>query len=442
MALAAALLILSALVAIHELGHLIAARLTGVPVREFAIGMGPCIVSYRPPPHLPLLGGVLLCLRLLPLGGYVRFGKEEGAAGAEKGTTSLLDPLGNIAPLKRVAIALAGPAASVAAMFLLFLASAAVWGSPPRPDVSGFSRKEAATFEPAFAAAIQATENPRIALPGAENDDPLSDHRLSSPTSEWSRPSPQAALWSSLRATGQAVIIMGGMMKWLITNPDVMYEHIGGPVGIVDGGAQVAATSTRLPPPTPATLSPSEAGSVALTDSPATASSAATGPTVHADAGSSPGKAADSGTKPPASVTPPPTHGEPASPSPPDTRWSLSGIEWNWSPPSLSETRGYALLLLYMGLLSVCIAYINLLPLPPFDGFQALLSSIEWLAGHRVPLKARAAMGVCGALLFVGLLGRGTWNDLTRDELRTGARSEVLEIDRTIIRPLDLDVAQ
>ena len=37
----AAILIFAVLVFIHELGHFIAAKLSGVKVNEFAIGMGP-----------------------------------------------------------------------------------------------------------------------------------------------------------------------------------------------------------------------------------------------------------------------------------------------------------------------------------------------------------------------------------------------------------------
>ncbi|MFR6332511.1 MAG: site-2 protease family protein [Eisenbergiella sp.] len=39
----AAIFIFGFLIAIHELGHFLAARLCGVRVNEFSIGMGPCI---------------------------------------------------------------------------------------------------------------------------------------------------------------------------------------------------------------------------------------------------------------------------------------------------------------------------------------------------------------------------------------------------------------
>ena len=39
----AAIFIFGFLIAIHEVGHFLAARLCGVRVNEFSIGMGPCI---------------------------------------------------------------------------------------------------------------------------------------------------------------------------------------------------------------------------------------------------------------------------------------------------------------------------------------------------------------------------------------------------------------
>ncbi|MET3682172.1 regulator of sigma E protease [Alkalibacillus flavidus] len=58
------------LVFIHELGHLVLAKRTGMLAREFAIGFGPKIFSYRK--H-----ETLYTVRLLPIGGYVRVAGED-----------------------------------------------------------------------------------------------------------------------------------------------------------------------------------------------------------------------------------------------------------------------------------------------------------------------------------------------------------------------------
>ena len=40
-----ALLMLGVLITVHEAGHFLAARLCGIEVQEFAMGMGPALIS-------------------------------------------------------------------------------------------------------------------------------------------------------------------------------------------------------------------------------------------------------------------------------------------------------------------------------------------------------------------------------------------------------------
>lgn len=66
-----AILLFGILIAVHELGHFIAAKKLGVQVNEFAIGMGPKLFSRQ-------RGETLYCLRLLPIGGAcVMEGEDE-----------------------------------------------------------------------------------------------------------------------------------------------------------------------------------------------------------------------------------------------------------------------------------------------------------------------------------------------------------------------------
>ncbi len=60
-----AILIFALLVSVHEFGHFITAKLSGMYVEEFSIGMGPQLVSKR-------VGETRYTLRALPLGGFVR----------------------------------------------------------------------------------------------------------------------------------------------------------------------------------------------------------------------------------------------------------------------------------------------------------------------------------------------------------------------------------
>ena len=61
---------LSLLITIHELGHFIVAKLFGVYCHEFSIGMGPAIFSIKK-------GETKYSIRWLPIGGYVSMAGEE-----------------------------------------------------------------------------------------------------------------------------------------------------------------------------------------------------------------------------------------------------------------------------------------------------------------------------------------------------------------------------
>lgn len=58
------LLLLSLLILVHEVGHLAAARLMGIPVSGFSVGLGPRLWRWR-------WGWTEYSLRALPLGGFV-----------------------------------------------------------------------------------------------------------------------------------------------------------------------------------------------------------------------------------------------------------------------------------------------------------------------------------------------------------------------------------
>lgn len=64
------LLVFGIVIAIHEFGHFIVAKLAGVKVHEFAIGMGPKLIQVKK-------GETEYTLRLLPIGGYVKMEGED-----------------------------------------------------------------------------------------------------------------------------------------------------------------------------------------------------------------------------------------------------------------------------------------------------------------------------------------------------------------------------
>lgn len=68
-----AILIFGIIIVIHELGHFIAAKVNGVKVNEFSLGMGPALLKKQK-------GETLYALRLLPIGGYCAMeGEDDGS---------------------------------------------------------------------------------------------------------------------------------------------------------------------------------------------------------------------------------------------------------------------------------------------------------------------------------------------------------------------------
>src|ERR1700682_5019621 len=94
------------LIAPHEAGHFLLAKLFKVRVIEFSIGAGTKVLSFT-------RGGTLYALRALPILGYVRMG------GMEAGDFS--DPSGfhSKTPLQRIAILAGGPIANFIVAILL-----------------------------------------------------------------------------------------------------------------------------------------------------------------------------------------------------------------------------------------------------------------------------------------------------------------------------------
>ena len=100
------LLGLSVIIFIHELGHFIVAKLCGVTVESFSIGMGPILLHKT-------IKGTDYRLSLIPLGGYCGMkGQKDFQVALDEKLESIQgekDSFYGIHPLKRALIAFAGP---------------------------------------------------------------------------------------------------------------------------------------------------------------------------------------------------------------------------------------------------------------------------------------------------------------------------------------------
>ena len=70
-----AIVLFSVIVIFHELGHFTLAKKNGIDVEEFAIGMGPNLVSKE-------YKGTRYCLKLFPIGGLCMMGEDDEASDA------------------------------------------------------------------------------------------------------------------------------------------------------------------------------------------------------------------------------------------------------------------------------------------------------------------------------------------------------------------------
>ena len=133
-------LLLAPLVLIHEAGHYLVARACGVGVKTFSIGFGKEIFGWTDG-H-----GTRWKISMLPLGGYVQFVGDMNAASQPGGDDAAMPPheravCFQFKPLwQRAAVVLAGPAANFIVAVLIFAAFTLAFGQMEAPPViSGFA---------------------------------------------------------------------------------------------------------------------------------------------------------------------------------------------------------------------------------------------------------------------------------------------------------------
>lgn len=110
-----ALLAFSILVIGHEFGHFTAAKLNGVKVEEFSLGMGPKLFSIKGKETEYLI-------KALPIGGYVKMHGEEGEECSDNRAFS------SKSPLQKLSIVAAGPIMNLIMAIIFFAITARTMG--------------------------------------------------------------------------------------------------------------------------------------------------------------------------------------------------------------------------------------------------------------------------------------------------------------------------
>ena len=107
-----ALLVLSALIFFHELGHYGMAKFFGVYIEVFSIGFGKKIASFR-------MFNTQWQIAMLPLGGYVKMKGQDDTDPTKISNDT--DSYNSKTPLQRMLILVAGPVANFILAFFLYL---------------------------------------------------------------------------------------------------------------------------------------------------------------------------------------------------------------------------------------------------------------------------------------------------------------------------------
>ena len=110
------ILALGFVIFIHELGHLLAAKKAKVGVSEFAVGMGPKLVSFN-------FGDTMYSLRALPFGGFI---KAKGLDDLED--CPVEEDFREKSILSRASILAAGSAMNILLGFIIFFMIAFIYG--------------------------------------------------------------------------------------------------------------------------------------------------------------------------------------------------------------------------------------------------------------------------------------------------------------------------
>lgn len=137
---------MSILVLIHEFGHFFAAKITGVKVEEFGLGLPPRIISKEK-------WGTIWSLNWLPIGGFCKlFGEDPNENGANKSKNSFLAKN----PWQKALIVLGGVMMNLVLAIVIFAAVYSIVGIPV--ETNRVSVIEVVKDSPAAEAGIKADD--------------------------------------------------------------------------------------------------------------------------------------------------------------------------------------------------------------------------------------------------------------------------------------------
>ncbi len=122
------LIVFGVIIAIHEFGHFIVAKLCGIRVNQFAIGMGPVILKKQGKE-------TQYSLRLFPVGGFCAMEGEDDASDDPRAFSKKSVP-------KRMAVVVAGAVMNILLGFLLIVTTTLLYQDVVTTTIAGFTYTE------------------------------------------------------------------------------------------------------------------------------------------------------------------------------------------------------------------------------------------------------------------------------------------------------------
>lgn len=205
------IIMLGILIFVHEFGHFIVAKKTGVHVEEFALGMGPQIFKWKRKND-----PTLYSIRLFPIGGFCAMAGEVSEEPEKK--LSKDKYMCNKKPYQKILILVAGVTMNFVLALILFFLQGMIWGSTNQLSYIGL-----------------VTENSAIANAGiVEGDKVVSINGMK--TNTWDKI--QIAL--SLKSDNTYDFVVkkedGSIKKYEVT-PDIQKDEEGNEVKVYGFGA-------------------------------------------------------------------------------------------------------------------------------------------------------------------------------------------------------------
>lgn len=343
-------LILSVIIIVHELGHLMAAKKFGVYCKEFSIGMGPVLWQKQGKE-------TAWSIRALPIGGFVAMAGEEGEEDndEEDGLDIPFErTINGIKPWKQIVVMAAGAIMNIVLAWVLFVGITAYQGAvavPAKPQIEKIQENSVAD-KAGFKIGDEILE--------VKNSKETLKPETGTEVSEFIQYYPEKSTFTILRDNKEISVIL---------TPAYDEEQKLYVLGVYYPASDVKQLNL---------LESIPYGTDKMVTS-VTSIIGALGKLIQ-------GVGLD----------------------------NLSGPVGIYQVTAQITQAGLLSTLALVGLLSVNVGVMNLIPIPILDGGRIFIILIELLIGRKLNERVQSVIMMAGLLMIVALMVFATWNDIAR----------------------------